>query len=126
MFRPNPLGTFSIPSWHRLSLLSGRENSTSGLAQYQVNSNFTSEQLILRDSFPCRQLKPNTCLKIEKTNNLFVVVVVLIHENIPVYLWKRWQKVLLQAENPHQASPATECFAARGQLWGILVSSFCS
>lgn len=39
--------------------LFGRDNTTSGLAQYQVNSNFTSEQLILRDSFLCRQLKAN-------------------------------------------------------------------
>lgn len=66
--------------------LFGKDNTTSGLARYRVNSNFTSEQLILRDSFPCRRLKANAYLKIEETNHLFFFC--LIHENPPVCLWR--------------------------------------
>ena len=51
--------------------LYGRGNATSGLAPYQVNSNFTPEQLILRDRFPCRHWKANVCLKTEEINCLF-------------------------------------------------------
>lgn len=109
--------------------LFGKDNTTSGLSRYRVNSNFTSEQLILRDSFPRRQLKANWGNKSPFffLNHFFKcayggdwrepVCSSLVHL-VPA-------KILLRAESLHQASPATACFEAGREVWGFLVSSFC-
>lgn len=76
MFCPNPLGAFSAPAQHRLSFPFGRDSTTSGLAQYRINSN--SLCLTPRNSFPCWKL--TCCLKDWRNNSHF-----------PCFFWNLWK-----------------------------------
>lgn len=74
----------------------------SGLAQYQVNSNSTSEQLILRER--SRRGHFRARLKMEETSHLFSLGTL---ENPPVCLWRRLPRanlLLAGTFSSHQGS----------------------